>query len=145
MIEKDEVQVTKSFEDKMKDRVKESIGDLISDEDLRPLIIAGVKEIFTKKPRSIENYRTVYGDSLIEAIVKDHSDLKEVVTTEVNNWLNENSYIIKEILNEHIKDNVVDTFKQVVNEMTANTFMSFKYQLQNDLNQILPTDNQGQY
>ena len=62
----------KTFEEKMKDRIKDSIGDLISDEDLTKLVTQGVHEVFFKPTRiKVNSYDYKDGPCLIESIVKD--------------------------------------------------------------------------
>lgn len=133
-----EIEISKSFEEKMKDRVREGVGDLITDEDLRPLIIAGIQEVFTKreyvKSTGYGNTGT-YKDSVIETVVKENSALREIVTEEVKNWLSENQEIVKNTLDTYIKDNVVNTFNAVLNDMVQGTFLNFKMGLQSDLQQ----------
>jgi hypothetical protein len=40
------VTIPKTFEEKMKERIKDSIGDLISDEDLSKLVARSMEEVF---------------------------------------------------------------------------------------------------
>lgn len=43
-----EVTTAVSFEQRMKDRIRESIGELISDEELQKMVHRGVEEVFFK-------------------------------------------------------------------------------------------------
>jgi len=63
----------------------------------------------------------------------------------VKEWLNDNQDEVRNILDTHIKDNVVDTFKAVINDMTYSTFTSFKFSLQNDLQQLYQNNGIQQY
>lgn len=133
-----EIEISKSFEERMKDRVREGIGDLITDDDLRPLIIAGIKDVFTERKRRANHsgYQSGTEDSIIESVVKDNDELREVIKEEVVKWMQVNDDFIKNTLDTYVKDNVVNTFNAVINDMMASTFQNFKFGLQNDLQQM---------
>ena len=52
---------------------------------------------------------------------------------------------IKETIESNVKNNVVDTFKTVINQTTSNTFYSFKQQLFQDMQQLGLGDQFTQY
>jgi hypothetical protein len=62
----------KTFEERMKDRIKDSIGDLITDEDLTKLVNRGIDDVFFKKVVVRDGYRDQKElPSLMESIVKE--------------------------------------------------------------------------
>ena len=62
----------KTFEERMKARIKDSMGDLITDEDLTTLVNQGVHDVFFKKTRIKKGYNDFEdGPALIESIVKE--------------------------------------------------------------------------
>ena len=67
-----EVTQSKSFEDRMRDRIKESIGDLITDEELSRLVNRGLEDVFFKPTTiKVDTWNTKAGPSLIHGLVKE--------------------------------------------------------------------------
>jgi len=61
----------KSFEEKMKERIKDSIGELITDEELSKLVERAVDEVFFKEQVIHKSYgRDEYKPSLICDIIE---------------------------------------------------------------------------
>lgn len=83
-----------TFETKMKTRIKESIGDLITDEELSRLINNSVKELFLD-PREMPStgYNKQYKVPLIHEIVKECLDAN--VKAMVNSYIKENSDVVE--------------------------------------------------
>jgi Glu-tRNA(Gln) amidotransferase subunit E-like FAD-binding protein len=99
-----EIQQSKSFEDRMRDRIRESIGDLIDDETLTKLIHSGIQKTFFQE-RLIAKSSTFYGkDSHKEPLIVEI--LKELLEEQV-----------REAVDEYIKSNhdeIMEQIKQVV-------------------------------
>ena len=77
---------TKTFEERMRDRIRDSIGELMSDEDLQKIIERGIDDVFFKAHREpYGSYNTRETPPLIHAIVKEVLDkqMKEAVAA----WL----------------------------------------------------------
>ena len=65
----------KTFEERMRDRIRESIGELMSDEDLQKIVQRGIDEVFFKT-RYVEDGR--YNKREIPPLI--HSVVKEVLS-----------------------------------------------------------------
>lgn len=83
-----------SFEDKLKARIKDQIGELMSDEDLKKLVHGSMNTIFFAKRTNPKYSAYGYGQSeppelepLLHEIVKEV--LKPSVTAAVNAWVKE--------------------------------------------------------
>ena len=76
----------KTFEERMRDRIRESIGELMSDEDLQKIVERGIDEVFFKT-RYVEEGR--YNKREIPPLI--HSVVKEVLNDRmkdaVETWL----------------------------------------------------------
>lgn len=80
-----QVAENKTFEQKMLDRVREGIGDLITDEQLKNLIEKGIDDVFFKEPKDycgnrrekslIEKMIDASIKENVEKLVKDHIKL----------------------------------------------------------------------
>jgi hypothetical protein len=93
-----EVATNESFETKMKNRIRDSIGDLLSDEDLDKMVRRGLEEaFFTKRTKKTSGYP--YQEettSLMHEIVTEL--LQPAVEKSVNNYLVEHQEEVKEII-----------------------------------------------
>lgn len=90
------VAINETFEAKMKTRIKESIGDLITDEELSKLINAQIKVIFLDKREDKANStwgKSAYKPSLLEEIIKEC--LMDNVKALVKSYINDNSEEVK--------------------------------------------------
>ena len=99
-------EIPKSFEDKLKARLKDSIGELISDEDLTALVNKSLQSVFFDR-RPNPKY-TGYSSSEEPATLAPllHEITKELLTP-----------LMKEKIDIYIKENpqlIVDTVKAVV-------------------------------
>lgn len=106
-----EVMVPQTFEEKMKDRIRESIGELITDEDLSKLVHKSVDEVFFK-PTKIQHgvYHDEEGPSLLNGLIG------ELLTGQV-----------REAVNQYIKehpDEVIKAVKEVLSRGMANALLS---------------------
>ena len=81
-----DVTAPKTFEEKMKDRIKDGIGDLLSDEDLSKMIKRSMEEVFFTEKKVYNSYGP---DKTYPALL--HSIVKEVmadqVKAEVKIWI----------------------------------------------------------
>ncbi len=79
----------KTFEEKMMDRIRDSIGELMSQEDLKRIIEKGVeKALFEprQKPRNYGGYES--GPSLVDDAVTKY--LESQMRTAVDKWIADN-------------------------------------------------------
>jgi hypothetical protein len=98
-----EIVQAKSFEDRLKDRIKEDIGKLLTDEELRTMVHRSVEAIFFKEredPRSSWGHRDKL-PPLLHEIVKEC--VEQRVTIAVENWINEHNDIVKKYVKEAIE------------------------------------------
>ena len=104
------VVVTKSFEEKMKDRIKDSIGDLITDEQLTKLIEKSMHEVFftstfTPDPRGsyydkVETKPFIY--TLTKTLLTERMNV--MIASYINDHANEVSKIIEEVVEKGAGD-----------------------------------------
>jgi len=95
-----EIVVSQSFEEKMKARIKESIGELITDKELSELVHRSVDEIFFKPTKIKDGFNYKEGPSLLNGLIKER------LTPQVEKE-------IKQYINSHPKE-VIKAIKEVV-------------------------------
>lgn len=110
----------KQFEDKVTDRLKSDIGELIPDEALSELVQRAMQTMFfePKKTTNGQGYRskTVRGPSFFEAEVLHQ--VKPLLEREIKTWVNANeegiNIIIKEALSKEGDVIVADFFRNLI-------------------------------
>ncbi len=120
-----------SFEDKVSEKLKETIGDLITTDELKPLIEKGIQKTFFEDiitssggyydPREKKN-------PLIVQMVKKHA--KEHVTEFVEQWLKDNPEKIQEVLESTIKSGLGEIMLQAMTASFSNELCNFKYNVE---------------
>ena len=99
-----------TFEAKMKTRIRDSIGDLISDEELSKLIIGEISKVFLedrKVPATNLYGSNTYKESLVHEIVKEL--LTENVTKIIKQYVHAN--------NDKIEIKIKEVFEQNIGEL----------------------------
>lgn len=96
----DEIVVQQSFEERMKDRIKESIGELITDEELSKLVRKSVDQVFFAPTKIKQGWDTKEGPSLLNGIIK------ELLTPQV-------SEVVQQYINDHPEE-IIKSIKEVL-------------------------------
>ena len=98
------VQKALSFEEKLKDRLRQGIGELMSDEDLQAIIDNGIQQVFFEpRPRKDGHgyrERTVYDPPLIEETLR--KELADSMDRCVAKWLRDNHDTVLEKIDEAV-------------------------------------------
>ena len=96
-----EIVVPQTFEEKMKKRIKESIGELITDEELGKLVRKSVDQVFFEPTRIKSGfYDTKEGPSLLNGLIKEllTPQVKEAIQQYINDHPEEIIKAVKEVL-----------------------------------------------
>lgn len=131
-----ELAENKTFQEKLTEKIKEGIGDLISSDELRPLIERGIEETFFK-PSYKKEGNGYYNDRVIEIPSLMHGLIKEALLPEfrevVKEYFSKHPEKIEKILESVLKDNAADMLRPTLNEMIGSHFISFKYKIIEEL------------
>lgn len=127
-----------TFETKLKSKIKESIGDLITDEELSKMVNRSMEEIFfAKRPNSKRN-SYVYNSSepeflppLIHEIVKDC--LQPAVNSAVSEYIKSHPEIIKAAVNDVVSAGVGNAVVTAMNMQFQNQLLTFQTNINNQL------------
>lgn len=128
----------KNFEEKMKDRIKESIGDLITDEELKKLLDAAMYDVFFKPSKvKVNSWETTDGPSYLQAIVKELLDktVRSVIKDYIVNHTEEVEKTIKTVVENGIGAAMMSAFSSM--------FSTQFYQFQSNVQAAL--QNKGIY
>lgn len=116
---------SKSFNEKMRDRIKESIGDLLSDEDLTKIVDEGIRMVFFQPYNTIDKW-----GAKVEHLPLIVTVVKELLTSRVNEkadqWFAENPDKVSEILDQVIRDGIVKMVMSSFEEKTQSALIGLK-------------------
>lgn len=115
-----DIEKAKSFEEKMMDRIRESIGDLMSDDDLKTILERGIEKALFQE-RSVEgHWQTTKKPSVVDECIQIF--LKERMLTEVKRWIEENPQKIEEAIEHTMKMGVAKCVDYALENRFHNMF-----------------------
>lgn len=121
----------KSFQEKMNDRIRDSIGDLLSDEDLQKLVERGMEEVFFRGRIVMDNYRQIEKPCLIHAMVQEH--IKPIVEAEVKVFIDENRELVADVVKQTLEVGAGSMLLKAMDKMFNNSLANYQGMLINDL------------
>ena len=122
----------KTFEERMKDRIKDSIGDLITDEDLTKLVNRGIDDVFFKKVVVRDGYRDAKElPSLMESIVKEL--LEEKVRLFAQQYVRTHEKEVLETLDKVVIEGAGKAVLAALTGLFQNQLYSFQANIQSQL------------
>lgn len=120
-----------SFEEKLKDRIRDSIGELLSDEDLRRIVERGTEELLFKERIVLQQMR--YGTEKAVKPPLVHECLEGLLRTRVDTvlreWLTAHADEVSGQIKRIVDDGILEAVKRAISGMMAGSM----YQLQQDI------------
>jgi hypothetical protein len=121
---------SKTFEQRMKERIRDSIGDLISDEDLTKMVDRSLEEVFFK-PRPNPKYASYYNagePATIPPLL--HELVKEVmvanVQAAVREWIGSNQEEVNAIIQKVVQEGIGSAALGAMNSMFNHQLMNLQ-------------------
>jgi hypothetical protein len=132
------LQKNQNFEEKMRNRIRDSIGDLIDDETLSKLINDSLHKTFFEPRIEREgsyNRATEYKEPLINDILTEllEESVNNIVKEYVKNNHDEIMNHVKLIIDDGVGMSVIRAFKNSF----ASEARNFQYEVENKLNTII--------
>jgi hypothetical protein len=126
-----------SFEEKLKTRIKDSVGELLTDEDLSALIHKSMTEVFfTRRPNPEYNYynkdRPEYLPPLLHSLVKEC--LQPAVNAAVKAWIERNNEAVEESVKAIVTNGVGNAVLTALNNQFQSQLITFQQNLMSSLN-----------
>jgi predicted house-cleaning noncanonical NTP pyrophosphatase (MazG superfamily) len=126
---------SKTFEQRMKERIRDSIGDLISDEDLTKMVDRSLEEVFFK-PRPNPKHTAYYNSGepatippLLHELVKEV--LEANVQAAVREYIGSNQEEVNAIIQKVVQEGIGAAVLGAMNSMFSHQLMN----LQNNISQ----------
>ena len=123
-----------TFEEKLKTRIKDSIGDLMTDEDLTKLVEKGIQSIFfDKRCEKTRNWAQpkVEKEPLIEEMLKDL--LKPRIDAVVQKFISDNKDVVHTQIQKAVDGGISKLVLGSIDNYLAEKLLSLKFDIQNDL------------
>ncbi len=124
-----EIEKTQTFQEKISVKIKESIGDLITDEDLKPLIEESIEQLLLE-PRII-NRPGSYGNDTLPPLLQEI--LTPIITTQikkaVDTYMAEHPKVFIAIIQDIIKTGFIKTMVDHLDYKMQTPLVQFQQQV----------------
>ena len=104
-----DVTPTAEFQERMFNRIREQIGDLMSDEDLKKITTAAIDKAFFEPRKLVDtggySNRMVEAEPLFVELMR--KELQPAFHKAIKEWLTENPAVVKEVLDEMLAKGMV--------------------------------------
>lgn len=128
------IQGDNSFEERMKSKIRESIGELLTDDELSEIVKKGVDDIFFK-PSYIKNS---YGSLVLSdkplAVTILNGILNEKVTEMVKEYVNDNKEEISKEITRIVEQGMGKAFISAITSLFRNDLYTFQTNVMNSIN-----------
>ena len=105
------MQNVRSFQEKISDKIKESIGDLITDEDLKPLVEKSIEQLLTED-RIVPRGGSSYGNDTLPPLLQEI--LMPILRTQISKAVDAHIAEHPEIFTSFIEGAIKDGFLQMM-------------------------------
>ena len=128
-----ELQENKSFENRMKERIRDSIGELMTDDELSKIISRCVEDIFFKEREIKEGYHTRTEPPFVHKIVEEL--LTRRVKEQVMIYFGENKDKLLEIVKGIIGKGIGEAVFKAIDQKFQNDLYTFQNNIITTLSQ----------
>lgn len=129
---KNAIETAKTFQEKIADKIKESIGELITDEDLKPLIEESIKQLLLNE-RIVSKGSGAYGHNTLPPLLQEIIEpiLKDKISELVNKHLVDNPEIFTDLIQTMIKDGFLKSMTTYLDYQLQTPLMNFQQEVRN--------------
>lgn len=114
------VKDTRTFEQKLRDKLKNDIGDLMSDEDLQQIVDRGVNSLLFEPRYSKNGYTTDRLPPLIHELIMDSMERK--IYDIIRQWVEDNPEKVAEAIKQVIEDGIMGAISGSFVRMFSSVF-----------------------
>lgn len=132
-----EITTPQNFEDRLKARIKDSIGELVSDDDLKRIIERGIEDALFNPRRILTrtdswgNKQYDTGPPLVQEIVTPL--LREEMASAVAQWLRAHPDTVEKIIAESLGKGITAAVTKAIDEKMQHAFWQFGEAIKNGL------------
>lgn len=114
-----EIATSKTFQERMFERIKEQMGDLLTEEDLKKMVDAAMQKAFFESVKNLNSYGSVVSESPSAFITMIKKATEDQVTSAVKEWIKEHPEEITRALNEALEKGM---FKMALSYFEQRTY-----------------------
>lgn len=123
-----EVEVSKSFQEKMFEQIRDKIGELMTDEDLKAIVATAVNRAFFEPVQTKNNWgRDEIGEPYLVSMLR--KELSERVTIAVRDWLAAHPDEVTKVIDDIVAKGMLRLIQQHIDSITALPLQAFADQL----------------
>lgn len=122
---------TQSFEERMKARIRDGIGDMMTDDELATIVRKGVEDAFFKPGTETRGYTAYSTPSLIHGIVKEL--LSDSIKQHAATYIAEHQDVVLAAIVDGVKLTAGDAILRAVSERFSSEMYSFVSGIQSNL------------
>lgn len=131
-----EITKSETFEEKMKQRIKDSIGDLLTDEDLSKLVTKGLEDVFFKAVTVSEGWNsTKTTPPYMHSIVKEL--LEPTVRKVADVWISEHKEEVLKVVDTVISEGMAKALLRAIDTKFQNDLFNLQIGIQNNLQSLV--------
>jgi hypothetical protein len=131
------VVVSQTFEQKLKDRIRDSMGELMSDDDLKKIVEASVNDILFKNRTVRDDNRYGSGTKQEPPLIQEILTplIKETAYKVVTEWAQrpENQEVILAVVKERLGRGLTDALAMALDQKFSNAFFGLQQALKQSL------------
>jgi len=124
------IEASKTFQERMFERIREQMGDLMTDEDLKRIVDTAMQKAFFEERVTFDNYnRSTTREPVFVELIREH--LKEQVTGAVRDWLRANHDEVVKQIDAAIAKGMFNLVRQHMEQAIQQPLWDFAQQLRN--------------
>ena len=121
-----EIAIPGTFAERIKDRLREIIGDVITDDDLLDFVKRGIEHEFFERP--LNNYGRPEGKAVVHDMVR--SCLYEEMQKAVKRWLRDHEAEVMEVIREEVEKGAAHAMMNGINAAFKQNFEQLAHNIQ---------------
>lgn len=121
----------KSFQERMKDRIKNSIGELMTDEELSEIVRRAMEEIFFKPIKLQDGYYTKEAPPFVHQLLKEI--MLDDVKTAVSKYIDEHKEEVEKTIQDVISLGMGKALVNAISFQFSSELMNFESNLMNNI------------
>lgn len=128
-----QVVTQQSFQERMMDRIRSSMGELMTEEELKKVVEKALNEAFFKGYEvQINKYNTKVEPPLIHKLIKEL--LTEQIKTLLIEYMKVHKVEINQMIDKTVQEGLGLAFMRAISSMFKGTLNNFKYNIEQSIN-----------
>lgn len=124
-----EIATTQSFQERMFERVREQMGDLMTDEELKKIVDAAMQKAFFEERIEKDNYDRISGRKPPLFIELIKNEMEKAVKEQTQAWLSSHEEVVVNAIQEMIGKGFLQIVQEHVDQKARQPLWDFASQL----------------